>query len=321
MSRPVIILNLLVCAIGAIMALVPPAASYSQLYIADLALNALLAVAFDITFGYAGMLSLAQALFFGTSAYIVSWLLIAGEYDLLYIAPVAILVTTILAAITGFVAVRGDSHGLLILTLIFVTVVYVWAQDHRAITGGDDGLILATEPFRLFGADLAATGRYRLSMALFVVVFGFVVYLMWSPFGQVLRAIKDNELRLEFLGYDTRWIKVAAFALSGTVAGVAGFVYAIMYQHVHTGQLHWTVSAGALVWAFFGGLGTLAGPVLGAVIIKPFEDFSAIWIGHPKFFTGLVLIAMVLLSPNGVVGAAVGLMGWRRRERHGTANE
>ncbi len=300
---------------------VPPETPYWQLYAADLALSALLAVSFDITFGFAGMLSLAQALFFGASAYMTALLLMAGGYDLLAVASIALIATTILAGATGFVAVRGSTHGLLILTLIFVTVAYVWAQDHRGITGGDDGLLFGGERFRLFGIDLSATGRLRLSMVAAVGVFGFCLYLMWSPFGQLLRAVKDNEPRLEFLGYDTRWVKVAAFALSGTVAGVAGFIYAIMYQHVHTGQLHWTVSASALVWAFFGGLGTLGGPVLGTFIIKPFEDLSALWLGHPKFFTGLILIAMVLLNPSGVVGAAVRIVNWCRRKSRGSAHD
>jgi len=100
-------------------------------------------------------------------------------------------------------------------------------------------------------------------------------------------------------------VRVAAFSLTGFIAGTAGVIYAVMFQHVHTGQLHWTVSASALVWAFFGGLGTLAGPVLGVLIIRPFEDLTALWIGHPKFFTGLVLIAMVLTNRAGVMGVVL----------------
>ena len=220
----------------------------------------------------------------------------------------------LVAAFTGFIAVRGDKHGLLILTLIFVTVAYVWAQDNRAITGGDDGLILASEPFRVFGSNLSAIGRYRFSMLAFAFSFGLIVYLLWSPFGQVLRAIKDNELRAEFVGYDTRLIKIGAFALSGFAGGVAGLMYAVMYQHVHSGQLHWTVSASALIWAFFGGLGTVAGPVIGVILIRPFEDITGIWIGHPKFFTGLILIAMVLVARAGVLGGALRLASfWRTR--------
>ena len=303
MSRPILILNLLICAGSAVLAFVPPASAYSQLYVTDLALYALLAVSFDVTFGYGGMLSLAQALFFGVSSYVVAWLLMFGGYDLLIVAAAGIIVAILVAAFTGFIAVRGDKHGLLILTLIFVTVAYIWAQDNRAITGGDDGLILASEPFRVFGSNLSAIGRYRFSMLAFAGSFGMIVYLLWSPFGQVLRAIKDNELRAEFLGYDTHLIKIAAFALSGFAGGVAGVMYAIMYQHVHSGQLHWTVSASALIWAFFGGLGTVAGPVIGAIIIRTVEDITGAWIGHPKFFTGLILIVMVLAARTGVLGA------------------
>jgi branched-chain amino acid transport system permease protein len=297
-----------------VLTIVPPASSYSQLYVTDLALYALLAVAFDVTFGFGGMLSLAQALFFGVSSYVVAWLLMFGGYDLILVSIAGVAVAVIVAAFTGFIAVRGDKHGLLILTLIFVTVIYVWAQDNRAITGGDDGLILASEPFRVFGHDLTSLGRYRFSMLAFALSFGLIVYLLWSPFGQVLRAIKDNELRTEFIGYDTRMIKIGAFALSGVAGGAAGVMYSVMYQHVHSGQLHWSVSAGALIWAFFGGLGTVAGPVIGVLVLRPFEDFAGIWIGHPKFFTGLILIATVLVARQGVLGAALRVSGaWRKR--------
>jgi branched-chain amino acid transport system permease protein len=285
-----------------VLAFVPPTSPYSQLYLTDLALYSLLAVSFDVTFGYAGMLSLAQALFFGASSYTVAWLLMFGGYDLLFVVPAAVFVAVLVAILTGFIAVRGDNHGLLILTLIFVTFAYIWAQDNRAVTGGDDGLILAGEPFRLFGSDLSSAARYRFSMLAFAASFGLIVYLIWSPFGQVLRAIKDNALRAELVGFNTRLIKIAAFAVSGLAGGVAGVIYAIMYQHVHSGQLHWTVSASALIWAFFGGLGTLAGPVIGVIVIRSFEDFTGVWIGHPKFFTGLILIAMVLAARTGVLG-------------------
>jgi len=305
MTRPLLIINALICMAGLAAAALAPASAYSQLYICDLALFSLLAVAFDVTFGFAGMLSLAQALFFGTAAYAIGWLLLSGGTDLAYAVPLAVLAATAMATVIGFVAVRGSNHGLLILTLIFVTVAYTWAQNQRDLTGGDDGLVLASEPFRLFGHDLTGLGRYRFSMLAFSLAFAVTVYLMWSPFGRVLRAIKENSLRADFLGYDTVWVRVAAFSLTGFIAGTAGVIYAVMFQHVHTGQLHWTMSASALVWAFFGGLGTLAGPVLGVLIIRPFEDLTALWIGHPKFFTGLVLIAMVLTNRAGVMGVVL----------------
>lgn len=315
MTRPVLTLNFVILAAAIVLALLPPSSSYSQLYVTDLALYSLLAVAFDVTFGFGGMLSLAQALFFGTASYVVAWLLMYGGYDLLFVSIAATAVAIGVAIFTGFIAVRGDKHGLLILTLIFVTVAYVWAQDNRSITGGDDGLILAAEPFRIFGQDLTSVGRYRFSMLAFALAFAATVYLLWSPFGQVLRAIKDNELRTEFVGYDTRLIKLGAFGLSGLSAGVAGVIYAVMYQHVHSGELHWSVSAGALIWAFFGGLGTVGGPVVGVLLIRPFEDFTGLWLGHPKFFTGLVLIVTVLLARRGLMGALLRLTGSRPPRR------
>ncbi len=314
MTRSLIVVNMLVCAVAVILIGFAPESSYYQLYVADLALYSLLAVSFDVTFGFAGMLSLAQALFFGASAYTIGWLLLSAHVDLALAIPAALLVTAVIAAATGYVAVRGGNHGLLILTLIFVTVAYTWAQNHRELTGGDDGLILAGEPFRFFGVDLTSLGRYRLSLGCFAVAFAISAYLMWSPFGRVLRAIKENELRAEFVGYDTKWIKIAAFTLSGLIAAAAGTIYTITFQHVHTGLLHWTVSASALVWAFFGGLGTLAGPVLGTVLIRPFEDLTGAWIGHPKFFTGLILLAMVLVARSGVLGLLLQIPIWRRRK-------
>ncbi|KQW21396.1 hypothetical protein ASC80_15080 [Afipia sp. Root123D2] len=302
MSRPLLILNGLICLAGIVLAILPPESAYLQLYLCDLALFGLLAVSFDVTFGFGGMLNLGQAMFFGLAAYVIGWLLLWNGVDLVYAVPAAILAATLFATVVGFVAVRGSNHSLLILTLIFVTVSYTWAQNQRDLTGGDDGLVLAGASFRLFGHDILAIGRYRLSMLSFSFAFALTLYLMWSPFGRVLRAIKENTLRADFLGYDTVLVRVAAFSLGGFISGTAGVIYAISFQHVHTGQLHWTISASALVWAFFGGLGTLAGPILGVLIIRPFEDLTAMWVGHPKFFTGLLLVVMVLVNRFGVLG-------------------
>jgi branched-chain amino acid transport system permease protein len=286
----------------------PYQSSYVRLLITEIMVFGLLAVSFDLLFGFAGLLSVGQALYFGVGAYLMAFA--AQRYGLE--VPAAILCALagvlVLAVATGFVCLRVRGHNFLIITIIFSTAAYFLATNWSELTGGDDGLVLESKVFRLTGETLTNTGRERVVLACFLAAFGATFLLLLSPFGRVLRAIKENDRRAEFLGYDTARIKLAAFCWAGALAGLAGALYAILFRHVHTGLLHWIISGDALIWSFFGGVGTLAGPVLGVALLLPFEEVISSAVGLPKLFTGILLVLMVLVNRKGILG----MLAWLR---------
>ncbi|MFO1188169.1 MAG: branched-chain amino acid ABC transporter permease [Alphaproteobacteria bacterium] len=283
-------------------AAMPPASNYWQLLITQIGMFGLLAIAFDICLGFAGMLSLATALFYGLGAYGFAYALKALGLDVICGAVVAVAFAMVAALLTGSLAVRLKGPSFLIMSLLLVTAVHAIAQNWKGITGGDDGLVLDPQLFRALGHAFVPIDRYYFGLALFAIGFFSTAALVASPLGRLMRSVKENDFRAEMLGYSARAIKLAAFTWAAGLAGLAGAGYAAAFQHVHTGLLHWTVSAEALMFGFFGGIGTLVGPVVGAAIVLPFEDFMSSKVGYPRLFTGILLVVMVLVHRDGVLG-------------------
>jgi len=295
----------------------PPASNYWQLLITQIGLFGLLAIAFDICLGFAGMLSLATALYYGLGAYFFAYALTALGLDVVGGAIVAVGLTMIVAALTGALAVRLKGPSFLIMSLLLVTAAHAIAQNWKEITGGDDGLVLDPALFHIMGYAFVPMDRYYFGLSLFGIGFFASAGLVASPLGRLMRSVKENDFRAEMLGYSARIIKLTAFTWAAGISALAGVGYAAAFQHVHTGLFHWTVSVEALLFAFFGGIGTLVGPVLGAAIVLPFEDFMSSQVGYPRLFTGILLVAMVLVHRQGVIGlvkaAAARLAGPRAK--------
>jgi branched-chain amino acid transport system permease protein len=282
--------------------LLPPNNNYVQLLITEIGMYALLALAFDVSMGFTGMLSLATALYFGLGAYFFvygSQILGFGIAPALVISAVMVVSA---AAVTGVIAVRLRGPAFLVVTLIFVTASHGLAQSWKGITGGDDGLVLDPERFHLFGRVIEPVDRYRIGLCVFAIGFFATVAVIRSPIGRLFRGVKENEFRLEMLGYRSRVVKLIAYCWAALLSSLAGSIYVIAFGHVHTGLFHWSISANALIWAFFGGLGSLIGPLLGVGILVPFEDNMSSWVGYPRLFTGLLLVLIVLIHRDGVIG-------------------
>jgi len=279
-----------------------PDSSYLQLLVTQIALNALLAISFDICLGYAGMLSLATALYYGLGAYAFAYALQGLGVDIIGALIIAEAFVIAVAAVTGFLAVRLKGASFLVITLLLVTAFHALAQNWKPVTGGDDGLVLASRIFRLLSYQLMPVDRYYFVLALFAIGFFATALLAASPLGRLMRSVKENDFRSEMLGYDPRAIKLAAFTWASALAGLAGAGYAVAFQHVHTGLFHWTVSVDALLYAFFGGVGTLVGPLLGVTLLLPLEDFMSTQVGYPRLFTGILLVVVVLVHREGLMG-------------------
>jgi branched-chain amino acid transport system permease protein len=301
------VLLLVIAAVLFFLVLIPPSTQYVQLLISEIVGYGLLAIAFDVCFGFTGLLSLATALYFGLGAYFFVFSLETLGADILGSMLISMVVVLGIAALTGVIAVQLRGAAFLVLTMILVTASYGLAQAWKHITGGDDGLVLDLSLFQSFGRQFTPNDRYRFSLSLFALGFFLTIALVRSPLGRLFRTVKENQFRLELLGYSATAIKLIAFCWAALLAAVAGIIYCTTFQHVHTGLFHWSVSANSLIWAFFGGLGSLSGPLLGVSVLLPFENYMGSVIGYPRLFSGLLLIGVVLVNKNGLVGIVLGL--------------
>ena len=269
---------------------------------------ALFACAFNLLLGFGGLLSFGHAMFFGTSGYAAAhaakvWGL-TPELSVLF----ATLCATVLAWVVGLLAIRRQGIYFAMITLALSQMVFfVYLQT--PFTGGEDG-IQGVPHGHLFGLiDLNnEAAMYVFVMAIFLLGFGLVWRIVHSPFGQVLKAIRENEQRALSLGYDTDRFKLIAFILSGTVAGMAGGTKALVFQLASLTDVHWTMSGEVVLMTLVGGLGTLFGPVIGAAVIVTMQNYLAQLGSWVTVVQGLVFVVCVMLFRKGVVGEVANLI-------------
>ena len=269
---------------------------------------ALFACAFNLLLGFGGLLSFGHAMFFGTSGYAAAhaakvWGL-TPELSVLF----ATLCATALAGVVGLLAIRRQGIYFAMITLALSQMVYfVYLQT--PFTGGEDG-IQGVPHGQLFGLiDLNnEVAMYSFVLGIFLGGFALVWRIVHSPFGQVLKAIRENEQRALSLGYDTDKFKLMAFVLSGTVAGMAGGTKALVFQLASLTDVHWTMSGEVVLMTLVGGLGTLFGPVVGAAVIVTMQNYLAQLGSWVTVVQGVVFVVCVMLFRKGVVGEIANLI-------------
>ena len=278
---------------------------------------ALFAVSFDVLYGYIGLLSFGHSAFFGVGAYALSLSVIHWQVPpaLAFIigAAGACLFTCLVAAI----AVRLTGHYFVVITIVVSLVLYFAAMGLRNITGGDDGLTFPR--LRLFG-DLTfgdATVRYYTVLVVVSALYLLTRRIVNSPLGLSWKAVRDNEARARLLGYNAERLKFTAYVLSGTLAGIAGGLYALINSYTTVEFLHWSLSGDPVLWAIVGGAGTLAGPILGTLLLVFLRDFlSTVLIHIYPILVGAILIVSITFFPKGIVGS---VRAWRRSRRRAAA--
>jgi branched-chain amino acid transport system permease protein len=214
----------------------------------------------------------------------------------------------VLAWVVGLLAIRRQGIYFAMITLALSQMVYfVYLQT--PFTGGEDG-IQGVPHGHLFGfIDLNyEVAMYIFVLAIFLLGFGLVWRIVDSPFGQVLKAIRENEQRALSLGYDTDRFKLIAFILSGTVAGMAGGTKALVFQLASLTDVHWTMSGEVVLMTLVGGLGTLFGPVVGAAVIVTMQNYLAQLGSWVTVVQGLVFVVCVMLFRKGVIGEIANLL-------------
>jgi branched-chain amino acid transport system permease protein len=263
---------------------------------------ALFACAFNLLIGFGGLLSFGHAMFLGTAGYAA-----AHSAKLWGFPPeAAILFGTVsafvLAFVTGLLAIRRLGIYFAMITLALAQMIFFFYLQ-APFTGGEDG-IQSVPRGRLFGfVDLS--NIWAMYYTVFVVFLGgfLLIYrVIHSPFGQVLKSIRENEARAISLGYDTVRYKFMAFVLSGTLSGLAGATKALVFQLASLTDVHWTMSGEVVLMTLLGGLGTIFGPVVGAFIIISMENYLAQLGAWVTIVQGVIFVVCVLTFRRGVVG-------------------
>jgi len=269
---------------------------------------ALFACAFNLLIGYVGLLSFGHALFFGWASYVCAHAAKVWGFP----PELAILAGTATGAgfgvIVGALAIRRQGIYFAMITLALAQMMFFFAVQ-APFTHGEDG-IQAVPRGKLFGlVDLSdQTNMYIFVLVIFLACFLFIYRIINSPFGEVLKAIRENELRAVSLGYRTERYKLVAFVLSATFAGVAGATKAIVFQLASLTDVDWPMSGEVVLMTLVGGLGTLFGPVAGAFFMVAMENYLTT-IGQWVFVVqGAIFVVCVLLFRRGIVGELAHLL-------------
>ena len=301
----------------ALLALVPALAEkfYVQL-VTKIMILSIFALSLDLLVGYAGLVSLGHAAYFGVAAYTLALVAPAGDPANFWLTlPLSLAASALAALVIGAFVVRTAGVYFIMVTLAFAQMVYYFFHDTR-VAGGSDGMYIDARPsLGLAGLDLADDMQfYYVVLALLVGVFVLLALILRSPFGRALQGIKANEQRMRALGYATRRYKLAAFVLAGTLAGLAGYLAAAKEGYVNPELMAWHQSGVVLMMLILGGMGTLFGAVIGTFSYVLLQEWFSTLTKHWPLLMGGFIIVTVLLFPQGLAGLPRALaIRWRAR--------
>lgn len=272
----------------------------------EILIMALFAMSLDLLVGYTGLISFGHAAFFGAGAYVTAFVVRGVSSNLLVSLPTVILATAVLAFVVGYLIVHTSGIYFLMITLAFAQMLYSIVIGWSDVTGGANGLAGVTRPVVGVGPLTyqfdGHTSFFYLVLATFLLSWAAMYCITESPFGQVLRAIRENEDRTRALGYNTHLYKTAAFTLGAVFAAVAGELLAHYNWFADPQELYWTTSGEALVMLIVGGYGTLTGPVLGAALLGAVPYWLSEYTDYTLIFVGLIFCLFVLFAPDGIMG-------------------
>ncbi|MDO8718891.1 MAG: branched-chain amino acid ABC transporter permease [Polaromonas sp.] len=294
--------------------LLAPLLGLYPVFVMKLLCFALFACAFNLLLGFTGLLSFGHAAFFGSAAYITGWLIKAQGWT----PELGILAGTVVAAliglVVGLVAIRRQGIYFAMITLALAQMVFFVCLQ-APFTGGEDGLqgVPRGSLFGLFSLR-SDTAMYYFVVAIFVLCFLFIARIVSSPFGQVLKMIRENEARAISLGYQVNRYKLLAFVLSAALAGLAGSLKTVVMGFATLSDVHWSMSGEVILMTLLGGVGTFFGPVFGAGIVISLQNLLADKVGSwVTVIIGVIFVLCVLAFRKGVVGELQAYLERRRR--------
>jgi branched-chain amino acid transport system permease protein len=281
--------------------LVAPAAVYPVFLMKALCFG-LFACAFNLLIGYGGLLSFGHAMFLGMAGYLSAHAAKVWGFTPELAILTGTATSTLLGVAAGFIAIRRQGIYFAMITLALAQMVFFFCLQ-APFTGGEDG-IQGVPRGKLFGMIPLThpLAMYYTVLAVFTAGFFLIHRIVHSPFGQVLKAIRENESRAISLGYDTDRFKLVAFVLSAGLAGVAGATKALVFQLASLTDVHWTMSGEVVLMTLLGGLGTIFGPVVGAAVIISMQNYLAQLGAWVTVVQGVIFVICVLAFRRGIVG-------------------
>lgn len=309
--------RLLILAVVAVLAILAPFYFYSVTLMTVMCFI-VFACSFNLLLGYTGLLCFGHAMFFGGAAYITGQILkttpISTELAILGGGAAA----GLLGLVIGYLTMRRQGIQFAMITLAFSQFIYfIFLQ--APFTGGEDGM-QAIPRNALFGfVDITSNFTFYYVVLAITALCVFIYYrVVHSPYGEVLKAVRDNQPRVESLGFDPEKIKLVAFVISAAMAGVAGGLKATVYQFATLTDASWPVSGEVILMTLLGGLGTLIGPVFGAAGIILLNDYLAGFGEWALVSQGVILLVVIVFFRRGIVGELAALAKYLRR-RNATA--
>jgi branched-chain amino acid transport system permease protein len=294
--------------------LAPTVAGVYPVFLMNVMCFALFASAFNLLIGYGGLLSFGHAMFLGTAAYASAHAAkmwgFAPEFAILF----GTLCAAALGIVTGLLAIRRQGIYFAMITLALAQMIFFYYLQ-APFTHGEDG-IQAVPRGTLFGfIDLNNIwAMYGTVFVIFIAGFLLIYRSIHSPFGQVLKAIRENEPRAISLGYDTARYKLQAYVLSATLSGLAGATKAIVFQLASLTDAHWSMSGEVVLMTLVGGLGTIFGPAVGALVIVSMQNYLSQLGAWVTIVQGVIFVVCVLAFRRGIVGE---FGAWWKRRRSG----
>jgi branched-chain amino acid transport system permease protein len=290
---------------------------HNESVVTELLIFALFAMSLDIIMGYTGLISFGHAAYFGIGGYVSAYLLLQHHLPL----PLAVVAGGVVSALfawpIGYFSTRATGIYFAMLTLAFAQMLYAIAFKWRSVTGGSDGMVGVPHGQLWFGRlDLSSHAAYYYVVCAILVLSFLICYgVVRSPFGKVLQAIRENERKVEALGLDPKKFKVLAFVIAGFFAGVAGALYSPYEGFASPEVMFWLMSGTILMMVIIGGVGTLVGPMVGAVVFIMVEEILSSYTENWMIFVGIIFVLMVLFIPNGIVGFVLDKWGQRSAPR------
>jgi len=279
---------------------------YWVMILSEILIMGLMAISFNLLLGYTGLLSFGQGAFFGLGAYSTALMLQAGYQNLFLILFVGMFVALLAALVVGFFSVRLDEIFFAMITLGFGMLFFSVAHSWLEVTGGSDGLpVFALPSLNLFGFQLEFFTPINMYYLVFVVVL-IGISLLWvivhSPFGLIIKAMRENKQRVSFVGGNVKVLRIVAFTISGAFTGLAGVLFCLFNNMATPEFMHWSFSSKPIIMSIIGGTGVFLGPLFGAAIFFVLEQVIVQFTENWMLFLGIVLVPIVLFFPEGVFG-------------------
>lgn len=276
---------------------------FNTMILTELFILAIFSMSLDLILGFTGLVSFGHAAFLGVGAYVTGYLLSQTGCPMLLAILIGGVGSAIIAFPIGYISVRSKGLYFAMLTLAFAQLLYTLAYKLRSITGGDDGMIGIHRGslFGLVNFD-SAFAFYYLCLCCLLILFVVCLFVVRSPFGKVLVGIRENEKRVESLGYNVDGYKVLAFVLAAAIAGCAGGLYSCFMGYVGPTIMYWLMSGEAIMMVIMGGIGSLIGPIIGAGVFTLLQEVLSSFTENWMLVVGIVFAVFVILIPRGIVG-------------------